>query len=51
MLSRAWKVDALAYRAMGDLHFLRGVREIQAPGSRFEEAKRLERRKRARHVE
>ena len=42
-------LDALAYRAMGDVHLLRGVREIQVSGSRFEEAKRLERRKCAGH--
>jgi hypothetical protein len=41
----------LAHNTMGDLHFLRSVREIQVPGSRFEEARRLERRKRARHAE
>jgi hypothetical protein len=35
-------LDALAHRAVGDLHLLRGMREIQVPGSRFEEAKRLE---------
>jgi hypothetical protein len=43
--------DALAHRAMGDVHLLRGTREIQVPGSRFEEAKRLERGKCARHAE
>ena len=42
-------LDALADRAMGDVHLLRGLREIQVPRSRFEEAKRLERRKCARH--
>jgi hypothetical protein len=44
-------LDALAHRAMGDVHLLRGMREIQVPGSRFEEAKRLEGRKRARHAQ
>jgi hypothetical protein len=44
-------LDALAHRAMGDVHLLRGMREIQVPGSRFEEAKRLERGKYARHAE
>ena len=44
-------LDALAHRAVGDVHLLGGVREIQVPGSRFEEAKRLERRKYARHAE
>jgi hypothetical protein len=43
-------LDALAHRAMSDVHFMCGVREIQVPGSGFEEAKRLERRKCARHV-
>jgi hypothetical protein len=43
-------LDALAHRAMSDVHFICGVREIQVPGSRFEEAKRLEWRKCARHV-
>ncbi len=43
--------DALAHGAVGDVHLLRGVREIQVPGSRFEEAKRLERRKCANHTE
>src|ERR1700682_4243635 len=43
--------DTLAHRAMGDVHLLRGMREIQVPGSRFEEAKRLERGKYARHAE
>jgi hypothetical protein len=43
--------DALAHRAMGDVHLLRGTREIQVPGSRLEEAKRLERGKCARHAE
>src|SRR5207244_6470004 len=42
-------LDALAHCAMGDVHLLRGVREIQVSGSRFEEAKRLERGKCARH--
>jgi hypothetical protein len=27
---------------MGDVHLFCGMREIQVPGSRFEEAKRLE---------
>src|SRR5438034_7884319 len=44
-------LDALAHRAVGDVHLLCGVREIQVTGSRFEEAKRLERRKYARHSE
>src|ERR1700719_5339425 len=44
-------LDALAHRAMGDVHLLRGMGEIQVPGSRFEEAKRLERGKYARHAE
>jgi hypothetical protein len=44
-------LDALAHRAMGDVHLLRGMREIQVSGSRLEEAKRLERRKYARHAE
>ena len=44
-------LDALAHRAMGDVHLLRGMREIQVPRSRFEEAKRLERGKYARHAE
>src|SRR2546426_4989370 len=44
-------LDALAHRAVGDVHLLGGVREIQVSGSRFEEAKRLERRKYARHAE
>src|SRR6267378_894191 len=44
-------LDALAHRAVGDVHLLRGVREIQVSGSRLEEAKRLERRKVARHAE
>src|SRR5207248_7022286 len=44
-------LDALAHCAMGDMHLLRGMREIQVPGSRFEEAKRLERGKYARHAE
>ena len=43
-------LDALAHRAMGDVHLRRSVREIQVPGGRFEEAKRLERRKCARHA-
>jgi hypothetical protein len=38
-------LDALAHRAMGDVHLLCGAREIHVPGSRFEEATRLERRK------
>jgi hypothetical protein len=38
-------------RPEDDVHLLCGVREIQVPGSRFEEAKRLERRKYARHAE
>jgi hypothetical protein len=42
-------LDALTHRTMGDVHLLRGLREIQVPGSRFEEAKHLERRKRAGH--
>ena len=37
-------LDALAYSAMRDVQFFRGVREIQVPRGRFEEAKRLERR-------
>jgi hypothetical protein len=41
--------DALAHRAVRDVHLLCGVGEIQVSGSRFEEAKRLERRKCARH--
>ena len=44
-------LDALAHRAMGDVHLLGGAREIQVPGGRFEEAKHLERRKCARHME
>jgi hypothetical protein len=44
-------LDALAHRAVSDVHLLRGVREIQVTGSRFEKAKRLERRKYARHAE
>jgi hypothetical protein len=44
-------LDALPHRAMGDLHVPRGVPEIQVPGSRFEEARRLERRKCARYAE
>src|SRR6266850_1763950 len=44
-------LDALAHRAVGDVHLLGGVRKIQVSGSRFEEAKRLERRKYARHPE
>src|SRR3989441_7423950 len=32
-------LDALADRAVGDVHLLRGAREAQVPGSRFEEAK------------
>jgi len=44
-------LDALAHRSMGDVHLLRGAREIQVPGSRFEEAKCLERGKCARHAE
>jgi len=31
-------LNALAHRAMGDVHLLRGMGEIQVPGSRFEEA-------------
>ena len=42
-------LDALAHRAVGDVHLLCGMGEIQVSGSRFEEAKRLERRKCARH--
>jgi hypothetical protein len=44
-------LDALAHRAMGHVHLLRGMREIQSSGSRLEEAKRLERGKYARHAE
>ncbi len=44
-------LDTLAHRSMGDVHLLRGAREIQVPGSRFEEAKRLERREDARQAE
>src|SRR6266852_5136892 len=44
-------LDALAHRAVGDVHLLCGVREIQVPGSRFEEAKRLKRGKCAKHTE
>jgi len=44
-------LNALAHRAMGDVHLLRSMGEIQVPGSRFEEAKCLERGKRARHEE
>jgi hypothetical protein len=36
---------------MGDVHLRPGVREIQVPGCRFEEAKRLQRRKCARQAE
>jgi hypothetical protein len=43
-------LDALAHRAVGDVHLLCRVREIQVSGSRFEEAKRLKRRKYARHA-
>lgn len=42
-------LDALAHRAVSDVHLLRGLSEIQMPRSRFEEAKGLERRKCARH--
>jgi hypothetical protein len=35
---------------MGDVQLLRGAREIQVPGGRFEEAEHLERRKCARHT-
>jgi hypothetical protein len=43
-------LDALAHRAMGDVHLLCGAREIQVARSAFEEAKSLERRKWARHL-
>ena len=43
--------DPLAYGAMRHVHFPRRVREVQVTGSRFEEAKRLERWKCARHSE
>ena len=46
---RSQMLDALAYRAMGDVHLLCGTREVQVSGSRFEETKRLERRKCAGH--
>jgi hypothetical protein len=42
-------LDALAHRAMRDVHLFRGLRKIQVPGSSFEEAKRLERGKYASH--
>jgi len=42
-------LDALAHRAMSDVHLLRGLREIQVPCGRFEEAQGLERREYARH--
>src|SRR6267142_3184629 len=44
-------LDALAHRAVRDVHLRCGVGEIQVSGSRFEETKRLERRKYARHAE
>ena len=43
-------LDSLAHRAVGDVHLLRGAREIQMSGGRFEETKHLERRKGARHT-
>ena len=43
--------DALAHRAMSDVHLLGCTREIQVSGRSFEEAKRLERRKCTGHAE
>ena len=43
--------DVLAHCAVSDVDLLRGAREIRVSGRRFEEAKRLERRKCARHAE
>src|SRR5258705_10067946 len=44
-------LDAVAHRAVSDMHLFTRAREIQVPRGRFEEAKRLERGKYARHAE